>query len=137
MRKNEVENLLKIHGIRPSLHRMRIYEYLLHNRIHPNVDSIYQELIKEIPTLSKTTLYNTLDLFVEKGLVLLITIAENEKRYDADTSLHGHFICKNCRHIFDVRIGSVKEVLADLEGFDVHEKQIYFKGLCPGCLAHK
>ena len=66
---HNVENVgeyLKENGIKPSYQRMKIYEFLLQNRIHPTVDTIYRALNKEIPTLSKTTVYNTLNLFIEK-----------------------------------------------------------------------
>ena len=60
------------------------------------MDMIYQELVRNIPTLSKTTVYNTLNLFL-KRIAVMITIDENETRYDADTSLHGHFAATAAR----------------------------------------
>ncbi|MGR6836926.1 Fur family transcriptional regulator [Syntrophomonas erecta] len=134
MNTRKIEQLLRMNGIRPSHHRMKVYEYLIENRNHPNVDMIYRELIKDIPTLSKTTLYNTLDLFLQKGIVQLITINENEMRYDADTSVHGHFKCNTCGIIYDIRL---REPLADFESlnnFQVSESHLYFRGICPACL---
>lgn len=130
----EIEILLKDHGIKPSHHRMKIYEYLVTHRNHPNVDMVYQELIREIPTLSRTTLYNTLNLFLEKGVVQLITIAENEMHYDADVSIHGHFLCKECKNIYDIWLEDNTFDLPDLEDFEVDESHIYFRGTCPACL---
>jgi Fur family peroxide stress response transcriptional regulator len=46
--------------------------------------------MEEIPTLSKTTLYNTLNLFTERGIINMLNLEENESRYDADISLHAH-----------------------------------------------
>ena len=83
----KIQQFLRMHSIKPSHHRIKIYQYLVENRNHPSVDMIYQELVQTIPTLSKTTLYNTLQLFLEKGIVIMITIDENETRYDADISL--------------------------------------------------
>ncbi|CFX01669.1 Ferric-uptake regulator [Syntrophomonas zehnderi OL-4] len=130
----EIAMLLKDHGIKPSHHRMKIYEYLVTHRNHPNVDMVYQELIQEIPTLSKTTLYNTLNLFLNKGLVQLITIAENEMHYDADVSMHGHFMCKECKKIYDIWFEDNDIVLPDLKDFAVDESHIYFRGTCLACL---
>lgn len=131
---NDIEHFLRLHSIRPSHHRIRVYQYLVENRNHPSVDIIYQELIRDIPTLSKTTLYNTLELFLEKGVSILITIDENERRYDADTSFHGHFRCNTCGQIFDIRLHTVPRELESMEGFEINESHIYFKGLCPKCL---
>lgn len=129
----DVGSFLQMNDIKPSHHRIRVFQYLAQNKNHPTVDGIYQELKPEIPTLSKTTLYNTLSLFVDKKIVQLITIEENETRYDADTSLHGHFKCIQCGMIYDIRLGISSFHFADLERFKVHESQIYFQGICPRC----
>ena len=55
------------------------------------VDQIFTELHKNISTLSKTTVYNTLRVLVEAGLVRVITIEDNETRYDINIENHGHF----------------------------------------------
>ncbi len=49
---------LEEEGIQPSYHRLKILEYMMNHRTHPTVDIIYKNLSKEIPTLSKTTVYN-------------------------------------------------------------------------------
>lgn len=133
----KVTQLLSMNDIKPSHHRIKIYQYLIENRNHPSVDTIYQELVQTIPTLSKTTVYNTLQLFLEKGIVIMITIDENETRYDADTSLHGHFRCNNCDRIYDLRLNTSAWELDSIGGFVINESHIYFKGWCPQCLNKK
>ncbi|WIF95903.1 Fur family transcriptional regulator [Caminicella sporogenes] len=129
-----VSDYLKKHGIKPSLQRIKIFEYLINNKNHPTVDTIYKELLKEIPTLSKTTVYNTLNLFIEKNIVAVITIEENETRYDADVSFHGHFKCERCGKVYDfyVDISNLKDDM--LKDFQIKEKHIYYKGVCKYCL---
>ena len=97
------------------------------------MDMIYQELVRNIPTLSKTTVYNTLNLFLEKGIAVMITIDENETRYDADTSLHGHFRCNGCEEIYDLRLDTSALEWESLDEFEISESHLYFKGLCPRC----
>ncbi|HBQ85755.1 MAG TPA: transcriptional repressor [Syntrophomonas sp.] len=133
MNNEEVGKFLQLHDIKPSHHRIRVFQYLVDNKNHPTVDGIYRELKAEIPTLSKTTLYNTLSLFVDKKIVSLITIEENEARYDADTSLHGHFKCNRCGKVYDIRLNISSFNFAELDNFEVAESQIYFQGLCPPC----
>lgn len=113
---------------------MRIYEYLLKNRIHPTVDMIFNELVQEIPTLSRTTVYNTLKLFVVKGIVATLTIEENENRYDADTSDHGHFKCEKCGKVFDFELEHCNACDHDLDRFEIKERHVYFKGICKNCI---
>lgn len=133
MKKINVSEFLKENDIKPSLQRIKIFEYLVENKNHPTVDTIYKELVKDIPTLSKTTVYNTLNLFMEKNIITVITIEENESRYDADTSLHGHFKCIDCGKVYDFNIDG-NDIKSDLlQAFDIQEKHIYFKGKCKSC----
>jgi len=121
-------------NIKPSYQRIKILEYLDNNRIHPTVDKIFVDLQKEIPTLSKTTIYNTLNLFVEAGLVRVLTIEDNETRYDIDTSDHGHFKCENCGEIYDFKINVDGLEPSGLNNFKITDKSVYFKGICEKCL---
>ena len=58
------QEYLQSYGIKPSLQRIAIMEYLIENRIHPTVEDIYEALYIKVPTLSKTTVYNTIKLFI-------------------------------------------------------------------------
>ena len=92
---DNIQEHLREHGIKPSLQRIRIFSYLIHTEEHPTADTIYSALVNEIPTLSKTTVYNTLKLFQEKGVAVVVNIENNEVRFDADTSFHGHLNALN------------------------------------------
>lgn len=132
-----IENIgeyLKNHEIKPSYQRIKIFQYLLENRNHPTVDMIYRTLCPEIPTLSKTTVYNTLNLFIEKNIVNMIVIEENETRYDTVSDIHGHFKCDICGNIYDVDIN--QKVLKDsnLTEHAIKEQHYYFKGICKDCM---
>ncbi|MCD4792851.1 MAG: transcriptional repressor [Bacteroidales bacterium] len=124
---------LSKHGIKPSYQRIQIFDYLIKNRNHPTVDMIYKELVGEIPTLSKTTVYNTLKLFQEKGIVLIINIEDNETRFDADISNHGHFKCKKCGEIFDFELNENMLNFVKLKNYTIDEQHVYLKGICPKC----
>ncbi len=132
----QIENTteyLKEHNVKPSFQRLKIFDYLKEKRNHPTVDNIYRELVTEIPTLSKTTVYNTLKLFIAKGITQIINIEDNETRYDADTSTHGHFKCLNCNKIYDFSLENSNINIPDLEGFENKQTHIYIKGKCPHC----
>ena len=112
---------------------MKVYEYLLTKKNHPSADIVYKSLSKEIPTLSKASVYNTMELLISKHLVQAITIEENETRFDADISLHGHFKCTSCGTVrdFHVNMADVKDDLP--AGFTTDERHVYYKGLCRDC----
>lgn len=132
-----LENLmreLKINNINLSYQRLRVLEYLIQNQCHPTIDLIFTDLQKDIPTLSKTTVYNTLKILIEAGLVRVITIEDNKTRYDILTENHGHFKCESCSEINNFSIDIDLFISKDLNGFKINDKNVYFKGVCAKCL---
>lgn len=120
-------------NIKPSVQRIKILEYLAGHPCHPNVDIIYSELHKDMPTLSRTTVYNTLKLFVDSKLLRVITIEDNEIRYEYNMNDHGHFKCGVCHSIYDFDIDIDSFNSYDLNGFKINDKNVYFKGICNKC----
>jgi len=132
---NPDHSLESLHSknIKPSYPRIKILEYLMNNHTHPTVDEIYLALVEEMPTLSKTTVYNTLKLFLDNELIKSISIENNESRYDATIHTHGHFKCECCGDIYDFDMNVDGLLSGDLHGFTIIEKSIYFKGICKKC----
>lgn len=118
-------------GIRPSLTRVMIYDYLLSHRTHPTVDEIYKELSQKAPTLSKTTVYNTVKLLSQEGVIKMLTIEEQQARFDACTDHHGHFLCNGCKNVFDFDVDVPSDCLP--EGFEAQTKEIFYTGMCKDC----
>jgi len=131
-----LKNMLKDKGIKPTFQRLKILEYMSKNlNNHPTVEMVYEELLKDIPTLSLTTVYNTLNNFLEKGLVFGVTITGTEVRYDFNTDYHHHFLCKECSKIIDI---DLKCAYAEgkngvVSGHRIDEVHGYFKGVCKDC----
>jgi Fur family ferric uptake transcriptional regulator/Fur family peroxide stress response transcriptional regulator len=122
------------HEIKPSVQRIAIMQYLMENKTHPTIDQIFNDLLPSMPTLSKTTVYNTLKLLSDKKAVVSLTIDEKNLRFDGDTSSHAHFKCKLCGAIFDVPIKE-KEIPVFCGSNDLisEETQVYFLGTCREC----
>jgi len=129
-----LQQLLELRNIYPSHQRLKILEYLTQNRCHPTVEQIFVVLQQEIPTLSKTTVYNTLRVLVDAGLLRVIAIDDNETRYDIEVLDHGHFRCERCGTIYNFRLDSNALALKDLAAFKITDRNVYFKGVCPCCL---
>lgn len=129
-----VVKYLNERGIKPSLQRIAIMEYLFEHRTHPTVDMIFNDLNPKMPTLSKTTIYNTLKLFVEKGAVLKLDVDDKEAHYDGDTATPAHFYCLDCGKILDIFPDVIKtDNVPELDGLDIVETRVYFKGYCREC----
>lgn len=129
----ETGKYLHAHGIRPSMQRLAVMDYLLTHRTHPTAEEIYQALVTDMPTLSRTTVYNTLELLVERGAVAHITIDPRFSRYDGDISLHGHFLCDRCGALYDVPLGPLPERFYP-KGHRMVSAQLYYRGICKHCL---
>jgi Fur family ferric uptake transcriptional regulator/Fur family peroxide stress response transcriptional regulator len=130
----EVGNRLLEFGVKPSLQRIAIMEYLMEHPTHPTADVIFNDLYPSVPTLSKTTVYNTLKLLEDQGAIQMISIDEKNTRYDADISCHAHFKCKQCGSIYDLRLDDISAFkIKDTKGLVLTELQIYYKGYCEKC----
>ncbi len=130
----ETKERLLNYGIKPSLHRMAIMDYLIKYKTHPTVDTIYNDLSPSIPTLSKTTVYNTLKILTDQGAILSLNIDEKNVRYDGDISNHGHFRCKICDNVYDFTPEEVFALNIKSHGdFQVTECHVYYKGYCKAC----
>lgn len=127
---------LQTYNIKPSVQRIAIMDYLLTHKTHPNVEEIYTALSPAIPTLSKTTVYNTLKLFTAQNAALLLTIDEKNVCFDGDTAPHAHFLCKCCNKIYDLPLLQADKELIDMEvgGHIINEVHSYYRGICKNCL---
>ncbi len=132
---NRLIDRLQQNNIQPSFQRIKILEILDKKREHMNVNQIYEEVVKEIPTISKTTIYNNLKAFAEKGIIQCLTIVPEEIRYDLETTPHHHLFCKRCGRILDVNVNCINTETEEIEGHVIEEIQVYFKGICKECLS--
>ena len=121
-------------GVKPSVQRVAVMVYLLTHKTHPTADEIFSALYPRIPTLSRTTVYNTLNRLAEQGAILSLDIDREKTRYDGDTFFHGHFLCCRCGKIEDIPVGNpgyVREMVP--AGTRVTDIQLLYKGLCAEC----
>ncbi len=133
--KTEAYDRLLICGIRPSQQRIAIMEYLMTHPIHPTIDDVYQALCPEIPSLSRTTVYNTLRMMSEKKAAQMITIDDHRVCYDGNTEPHVHFFCKKCGKVIDLMKERAPKLRQEIrvDGNIVQEEQLYYKGICAVC----
>lgn len=129
----DTADYLKGKGVQPSHQRIRIYEALAGTKAHPSADALHRELSPEMPTLSRTTVYSTLDLFGEKGIVQRLPLSGSELRYDADLSPHVHFRCRSCGAVSDLPGLRAPPPPKAPRGYRIESSQFFAEGLCPSC----
>ena len=133
--RNKNAEILIQRGIKPSCQRLYIYEYLLDRIDHPTADNVWEGLVEKIPTLSRTTVYTTLNLLCNKGLVTLITGDYDRIRFDAVTSQHAHFCCDLCKCVYNVGDTSLDPKDFQIPaGAKIHGVKVYVSGLCVKCV---
>jgi Fe2+ or Zn2+ uptake regulation protein len=130
--KNARQYLISI-GVRPSVQRVAVMDYLLTHRTHPTAEEIYEALSPQIATLSKMTVYNTLRILTAAGAALSIDIEGRTTHYDGDTSFHAHFLCRHCGHIEDIPIADPEPFTAVATCGTIDDMQFLLKGACRKC----
>lgn len=131
------EELIKA-GIRPSVQRLAIFEYVRRSCQHPTAEVVYEALRDELGSLSLTTVYNTLKLFVDAGLIMMLTIDDTFRCFDGNCCSHAHFRCNECGNIIDLNMKKdFLSMVEGVEGLAVSEAQLYLKGVCANCKKKK
>lgn len=118
--------LLRGIGISPTSQRLKIAEAMFSCMTHPSADQILAMVNVRKTEVSKATVYNTLSLFVKKGLIREVIVDPNKVLYDANTRDHHHFYDIVTGELFDidaaeVPIHSLPPIPSDriFEGLDI------------------
>ncbi|MEZ4358089.1 MAG: transcriptional repressor [Eubacteriales bacterium] len=126
----DIKNTLIDYGIQASYTRIRIYEVLKSSKVHLSAEDVYLKLIDSIPTLSRTTVYNTLSLYAKKGVISEVPVYGKALKYDANNKAHGYFKCRICDGVFDI---GANEMPSLKEGFKVEKIDVFYYGICSKC----
>ena len=122
-------SILRQCDIQPTPQRMAVVEYVLSSKTHPTADDVLNSARRKCPTVSRATVYNTLNLLVEKGLIGMQTIREGAVVFDPNVNKHHHFIDEDTGNIYDIPWDQLevkgKEKLKD---FEITEFQVIMHG---------
>ncbi|ANQ54119.1 MULTISPECIES: transcriptional repressor [Thermosipho] len=126
--------ILKLHDIRPTIQRIQILKFIIESKVHPSADEIYEELKSKIHAISRATVYNTVNLLSEKGVIKEV-ITPSAIRYDYEIVPHHHFFCLKCKKVYDV-FGELPEIqkVDSIDGHLVKKIQYCLVGICKKCL---
>ena len=127
-----LEAVLRDMGCKVTPQRLAIYEVLKNCNMHPTAETIYNIISSDYPTMSLATVYKTLDLLKETGIIQELNIAGNSSRYDVIPKPHPHILCTKCGKIENMdisfpRIWSAKQ--KDI-GYDIQSFNFIFFGVC-------
>ncbi|HKO56501.1 MAG TPA: Fur family transcriptional regulator, partial [Thermoanaerobaculia bacterium] len=126
--KRDLDSILRDKGIQPSAQRVAVARYVLDTDEHPSADRVFREVKRRFPYISRATVYNTLNLFVEKGLLRTLALAEDSVVFDPKTETHHHFIDESTGQIHDVPWDRVQVCNIDsLREYDIHDYQVVMR----------
>jgi Fur family peroxide stress response transcriptional regulator len=127
---------LRSEGFKLTPQRLAVIRYMLGNKEHPSALKIHKELRRKYPTLSFSTVYNTLGTLEKIGEVQSLHINDDFLNYEPNTSPHLHFLCRKCGMIHDIFTEGWTDFavpLGDIDGHEVTNFSVVLGGTCKFC----
>jgi Fur family peroxide stress response transcriptional regulator len=116
--------------------RLAVLSTLESRRDHPTAEQIYHEVRRRLPAISFNTVYKTLEVLCQRGLVNKVNPLHEVARYDIQTHNQAHLVCRQCHRIYDLEREPEPIALSPTEvppGFSVEHQTVIFWGICPHC----
>ena len=145
-RRGWIENRFRGKGLRWTFPRQIILQELSRQSHHISVDELYFTIHREYPGVGLTTIYRTLEILHNMGLVQRYDFGDGKTRYELSqgpgTKHHHHLVCTKCGKIIDYSemlaeekylTDKLQEKLAKKYDFNIRTHQIHFYGLCSQC----
>ena len=141
--KNELENRIRTFenmcrklGVKRTHQRMEIFREVAQTVEHPDAEKVYRSVSERIPTMSLDTVYRTLWLLKDLGLITTLGSPKERTRFDANLDHHHHFVCVKCgltRDFYSDELDSLKLPDSLLSIGQAVKTQVEVKGLCREC----
>lgn len=123
-------------GYRATPQRIAIGKYILRNHEHPTAQKAYLEVKKMYPTVSLATIYTTIKILKDTGLIRELNLPHRQTRFDPNTKPHVHLICAQCGDIQDWMDPIIPKLIARVSediNFTVADSSLDLNGICEGC----
>lgn len=123
-------------GIKLTSQRMAIFRAIAASEQHPDAETLYGELKESCPSLSIDTVYRSLWLLAELGLVSTVGQRHEAVRFDVNLSRHHHFVCIRCGSIQDFYSPQLDrlDVAEEVQDFGAFiSSQVEVRGICKKC----
>jgi Fur family peroxide stress response transcriptional regulator len=123
-------------GLRLTHQRLEIVRVLAADETHPDVETVFEAVRQRVPTISLDTVYRTLAMLSDRGLVTRVQFLSGPARYDANQDRHHHFVCSRCGLVRDVADTVLDALLATPEVTRIGRPDavtVEFRGICNAC----
>ena len=126
--------MLREIGLIPTIQRVAVLKWISDTKLHPTADQVLSAVRRKFPSISRATVYNTLDVLTKAGMILRLSVDPAATRYDADLGPHAHFRCRICGEVYDIGVRKGKPIDVDADGHLVESVRTYAYGVCADCL---
>jgi len=134
-----IETLRK-KGYKATTQRIAICRFALHSRDHPSAQRVYDEVRRVHPTVSIATVYKTLQILTEHGLVQELDLPESQARFDSYVEPHINLVCMRCGNIQDFDDIAAREMVEGVAAkaeFTRTGQRLDIYGVCKTCRNRK
>ena len=121
-------------GLKVTQQRLVIFEALVEAENHPTAEEVYEKTKKRNPSISLGTVYKTLEIFVNKGLINRVNTSKGNMRYDGIIENHNHIYFRNTNEIMDFKDDHLSELIANylkgrkITNFDIKDIRLHITG---------
>lgn len=133
---DHLKKVLKENGIKLTHQRVEVFREIAETKDHPNAEKVYQRLRQKLPMISLDTVYRTLWLLKDLGLIGTIGYSRESTRFDANLDRHHHFVCTKCgltRDFYSDKLNNLNLANAIKDYGTVQTSHIEVRGICKEC----
>lgn len=121
-----------------SRQREIILDTLSRNAVHPTAEKLMEIIKTENPdsNIGIATVYRNLRQLADMGIIKRIEGLEDAEHFDHNTHTHYHFICNDCKKVFDIDANIADDIVEKMQkqtNFTITDYDIVFKGVCNNC----
>lgn len=124
-------------GAKITQQRIEVFREVAWTKEHPDAVTVYERVRESLPTISLDTVYRTLWMLMDMGLISTLGVHHERVRFDGNTDAHHHFICTRCGKARDIHSDDLNNLRAPEEAKrlgSIETTHVEFRGLCPECL---
>lgn len=138
-RMRHFEGVCRDAGVKLTHQRMEVFRELAQSCDHPDAETLFEGVRQRVPTVSLDTVYRTLWLLSDLGLIKTVGIPHERTRFDANLDRHHHFVCKRCGLTRDFRCEAfnaltIPELVKDFGHAETTHVEV--QGVCVECAAN-
>lgn len=123
-------------AFRPTAQRAMVLDVVKHSDEHLTAGEVFERVRQRDPRVAYGTVYRSLHLLVQHGLIQELTFADQASRYDGRTERHDHVHCTACGLLLDVEVPmalTARHIAEERSGFTIASHHTVFAGVCPEC----